>query len=664
MTKYVVLCLARCQQTVRAMLLGGLALLRLLTVDNLPAQVRSEADSLMTTPPRLFSLNEAYRQKAEERRRYFEQLGFPELPAQPELSPLLISAPAIPATPAVQADYRLGAGDEIGIFLIGEMQREFRSPIHADGTVFVPPVGTISLQHLTLAEARNRLDAALQRYFANYRLHVSVLRARTVRVEVAGEVLAPGAYTVSGVQSLFDVLGQAGSLSPQGSWRSVRIETPGRPAASVDLYAMLFDSTAPVPVYLQSGARVLVPPHTAWVAVHGDVVRPGIYQLPVAGGERVNDMLHWAGGVYPTTDSAYVQLSRFGNDGRRELLTIDLSQAGETELRHGDIVRAFPRIIIEQRARIGVWGEVQAPGYYPYAAGLRVSDAIRLGGGLKRNADWQTAHLVYAAPTARDSVVQVNLERALAHPRSAGDPLLGPDDQVFVREQAGWSLDNTVKIVGEVHHPGVYSIEKNGTHLSEIIRLAGGPTERALLRGARLYRATRPFRKREDFERLSRLAPEQMSKLEYESFLLQVDVQALDEVVVNIEAMLSEPGGTSDPMLTHGDVIEVPEIPNVVYVAGRVGRPGGIPFQDGAAINYYLDKAGKTTWDAARGNIRVVRVSGQIEPAGKVKQPERGDIIWVPRRRDRSTWAIIRDTVVVLAQLATIYLVIDNTRKN
>lgn len=612
--------------------------------------------------------DEALLQKRRLLQQQLAQIGLPELSIQPSFpqQQQFVSGSNAYLFPAVDRSYALGAGDEVGVFILGEMQKEFTTTIHSDGSIYLPPAGMIFLQGLSIPTAQQEIEALLKKYYKNIRVDLTVLRARQVQVEVLGEVFAPGAYVVSSVQSLFDVFARAGGLTPQGSWRDIVLQHRDGKRQKLDLYPALFDSAATDPVVLQSGMKIFVMPQRYWLAVQGEILRPGVFQLPADGSEALARVIRWAGGFLPSTDTSFVQVSRRQRDGGRVQRIVDPGQSRQDdafELQHGDIVQFSRRVLADKKSEITVWGEVLAPGKLIFSQGMRLSDAIRMADGLQRDADLLVADITHVRPVAKDVTSKVSLQEALAQPHTAADPELGPDDQIFVRQIPNWRLGMTVRVSGEILYPGRYPIEKDSTRLSEIIRLAGGPTKEALLHGTRITRRNRILRPGEDYVRLSKLAPEQMSRLEYESFLLQADLNALDELVVDMEGVLAGKALADDPVLEPDDVIEIPPLQNLVYVAGRVGRPGAIPFRSNANVSYYLQKAGGTTWDAAKSKTKIVRVSGKVIESDKVHLPERGDVIWVPRKDDRTLGERIRETIAVIAQLATIYLVIDRARR-
>ena len=65
---------------------------------------------------------------------------------------------------------------------------------------------------------------------------------------------------------------------------------------------------------------------------------------------------------------------------------------------------------------------------------------------------------------------------------------LNPYDQVFVRKNPTFHLQENVKIDGEVKYPGTYSRLSNNERLSSFIERAGGLKENSNPGGAILYR--------------------------------------------------------------------------------------------------------------------------------------------------------------------------------
>jgi len=214
-------------------------------------------------------------------------------------------------------------------------------------------------------------------------------------------------------------------------------------------------------------------------------------------------------------------------------------------------------------------------------------------------------------------------------------------------------------VKGEVMFPGIYSISKDSTTLGEIMEMAGGFTDNALIREAKLIRQSAKISIDKEYERLKQMTRDQMTETEYQYLVMKENTSDIGQVVVNFYKLVVEGDRDEDVILEDEDVILIPRRPNVVYVTGRVSRPGGILYTPGERLNYYLNKAGGTTWDARKNKTKITKVSGEILDDEDVKAFQPGDIIWVPRKPDRDWWEIFRQTMAVAAQVATVYLVVD-----
>ena len=120
----------------------------------------------------------------------------------------------------------------------------------------------------------------------------------------------------------------------------------------------------------------------------------------------------------------------------------------------------------------------------------------------------------------------------------------------------------------------------------------------------------------------------------------------------------------SDIPLLDGDRIVVPRRSLTVMVQGEVRAPGHVPFQPGGNVGEYIAAAGGFTGSANKGRVRVtLAATGRPVGGNDVRTLHAGDIVWVPARTPRSFWSTLRDVLTTAAQVATIYLVIDQATK-
>ena len=235
-----------------------------------------------------------------------------------------------------------------------------------------------------------------------------------------GAVARPGRYELAPGDSLATLLRLAGGALPAADSAQallVRFTGAQRPETlSVDLHRMAED---PGPALRDGDALFVyyVPDYHLinGVSLIGEVARPGTYPIRV-GGDRLSDLLRWAGGFGPRANRADVVLIRpsegAGADDPELDRLVHLSREQMTEseyitlqskvaerrnsfridwdrmiqgpgrgnldplLRSGDIVRVDPLV-----TTVRVEGQVRHPGLVEYVSGRGVGDYVRLAGG-------------------------------------------------------------------------------------------------------------------------------------------------------------------------------------------------------------------------------------------------------------------------------------------
>lgn len=567
---------------------------------------------------------------------------------------------------AMPASYRLGPGDQLGIYLGGKAQQHFEVQIGVDGQIYVPTVGIFTISGLTIPEFSEMLDQRLRSYYSNYSMDIMLIRPKSVRISVVGEVKAPGHYMLSAFGTVLDAIVNADGPTERGSLRDIQVFRDDSLVARFDLYDFLLAPVGSHDLSLQNGDRIFVPVAQALVSITGEINRAAIYELNPGKNETMADLIDLAGGM---TDTAYrdkVELSRLGDDGKRSIYFVQCGQAGSPEmwiLKNNDRIHIYSIIDQVPRQVVTIHGEVNHPAEYEYEEGMRLSDLVLKAGSLTRSAYMLEAEVAKVEPQAPVRSIKVSLQDIFSQPQSDQDILLEADDHVFIRKIPEWQVGPLVEVSGEVMFPGFYPITKDSTTLSQVLEAAGGFAEDALVSEAKLIRLRQVVPEDREFERLKMMTREEMSNSEYEYFVMKQNTEDVREIVVDFYKLIYQGERSEDVLLEEGDKIIVPKRPDVVYVSGRVSKPGGVLFKPGADLKYYVKKAGGFTWDASKGRTKVIKVTGETLDDEDVKNFQAGDRIWVPRKTDIHYWQILRDIILVTGQVATIYLVIQNASR-
>ena len=95
--------------------------------------------------------------------------------------------------------YILGPGDAINIIVSRELpELNTIANISGEGTIFVPKLNKLYVQGLTLNELTNLLNQAYKEYVKYPEVEMEIMKYRSVKVSIEGQVTNPGLYTLNG----------------------------------------------------------------------------------------------------------------------------------------------------------------------------------------------------------------------------------------------------------------------------------------------------------------------------------------------------------------------------------------------------------------------------------------------------------------------------------
>ena len=102
-----------------------------------------------------------------------------------------------------------------------------------------PRLGSVSVAGLTFADLKAVIEERVKRQFVGTSAVVSVGKLRSINVFLAGEVVAPGSYSVSGLSTVTQVLYAAGGVTDIGTLRNIQVKRQGKTVVSFDMYDLL-----------------------------------------------------------------------------------------------------------------------------------------------------------------------------------------------------------------------------------------------------------------------------------------------------------------------------------------------------------------------------------------------------------------------------------------
>jgi polysaccharide export outer membrane protein len=393
------------------------------------------------------------------------------------------------------------------------------------------------------------------------------------------------------------------------------------------------------------------------VSVAGAVKAPGIYA--VFANTRVSEVITQAGGLLENSSSRNIEITH--SDGT--ISKADVLKFWRTgERTRNPYVLGGDLILVPARETdinaCGIYGAVKSSGEFEYVSEDSLLDLINLADGLTIDADFLRADLIrFNADHKTTRTLSIDLENLISGNDPQSNIAMMPDDRVFIRTTPDFHNKEQVTVKGEVLYPGEYDIEEDKTELSEVITKAGGFTADASLAEAemiRVYNVVDP-----EFERLKNISVADMTKSEYDYFKLRAR-ETPGRVAVDFGRLFLEGQNEYDVVLKNGDIINIPPKSMVVNVSGSVVNPGLVPYKQGEDYKYYIERAGGLSWKARESKIQVVKgLTGERLRPSKSREIDPGDTILVPEKPERDYWGFFKDTMIVLGNLATIYLVVQ-----
>ena len=372
-------------------------------------------------------------------------------------------------------NYRLGPGDEVVIDIWGASQNTIRQTISPDGTINLQELGPAYLSGLTVEEAGRFLKEELGKVYSNEKnqIRVTLGNTRTIRVNIMGEVVQPGTYSLSSFSTVFHALYRAGGVNRIGSLRDVRLVRNGKKIASVDVYEFIMQGRMTDDLSLQEGDVVIVPAYESLVKMSGKVKRAMKFEMRP--GETLSRLLEYAGGFEADAYTKTLRMVR-QNGEEYEVRTVEEKDYPVTELRDGDVV-TVGAILDRFTNKVEIKGAVYRPDIYELDGEVNTVRAlIGQAQGLMDDAFTNRAVLQRQRDDMTSEVLAVDV-KALMDGRIPDIPLRR-NDILYIPSIHDLSDLGSVSITGEVANPYT-SPYADHMPLEDLIIQAGGLREAA-----------------------------------------------------------------------------------------------------------------------------------------------------------------------------------------
>lgn len=380
-------------------------------------------------------------------------------------------------------NYVLSAGDELLINVWGDSELNLKLKVSPEGTILIPNLGPVSVSGLTIEAAEGRLRQELGRIMStlsgeadgiNTFVSVSLSQIRSIKVNIVGEVVAPGTYTLPSFATLFNALYAAGGVNEIGSLRGIKVFRNSKEVANLDVYDYLLNGRYQTNIRLEENDMVIVSPYDRLAVVRGKVKRNRIFEMKK--GETLSQLLNMAGGFTGDAYKKDVRIKRKA-DSRYQIATVTEDKYPTFAMMDGDSL-LVDSVIPFYENRLTVTGAVWRPGEYELSPTVHtVKELIRQAAGLKGDEFTGRAQITRLNPDLTTTMLAVDVRGILNG--TVPDMELQPEDQLNIPSLFDLREPYTIKVCGAVNYADTVLPYRHNLTVEDAIMMAGGLKESA-----------------------------------------------------------------------------------------------------------------------------------------------------------------------------------------
>jgi protein involved in polysaccharide export with SLBB domain len=417
------------------------------------------------------------------------------------------------------------------------------------------------------------------------------------------------------------------------------------------------------------------------VSITGAVYLPGDFELTQ--GMTIKDLIIKAQGLKQDAYNGRGIILRNREDLTPEFVSfspVDVMQKGinNIQLKPNDSISIASVADLKENTTVSVIGEVKNTGVYHFVENMTLKDLILLAGGFTDAAIPQKIEIARRLKSDSFSISDVktsevlNINSVKDLDLAASDIKLQTYDAVIVRKNPGYQPQVNVRVEGEVVFPGTYVISNKNERISDVIKRAGGLTLQAFDQGGYVTRNNNK-------NVVNQLNSEKINKIQEAlndttEHVKQEIERPVDQIAVDISAIMLKPGGRNDLTLEEGDVITIPKEKMDVRISGQVLFPTLVVYQERLHLQDYLGRAGGETDNARKGKIYVLYPNGnaaktshflffrsfpKVTPGSEIIVPKKHEV----ERRRMTTGEIIGISTAITSFAGVLLSLLINLKK-
>lgn len=370
--------------------------------------------------------------------------------------------------------YVLDVGDKIAINIFGTSQADFIYEIDDDG--FIRPRGMykIYLRGITMVKAKILLKGRFKQafIFSDGQFNVNLHTARTIKINLFGEVNQPGSYTISALNTAINAIIAAGGITSQAGIRNIRIISKGKEKV-LDMYDFVANPRVMYDYYLQDNDIIYISKWQKLVRADGKGFKT-VGRFELLENEGVDDLLTYTQGL---NSRAFTNVVRYTtSEGETQVFknyTLDQLRDSVKSFKDGDVVTIGTSTIAYENY-VAINGAVRHPGKYELIDNMRVFDVLTLA-YLEEETFSELAYLTRKNTDGTYKLIRLYVDEILANPRSTKNIELKKEDVISLYGKSSFVDTYRFSVQGAVRAPNSYFYDPDyNTTIYDAIMMSKG----------------------------------------------------------------------------------------------------------------------------------------------------------------------------------------------
>jgi protein involved in polysaccharide export with SLBB domain len=276
--------------------------------------------------------------------------------------------------------------------------------------------------------------------------------------------------------------------------------------------------------------------------------------------------------------------------------------------------------VTEKSPEITISGAVASNQEIQFKSSDTPQHLIELAGGYTPEANTE---LIYIFRSNNGDITRIDLPK-----EEWANISLKPNDRLVVPEIKMSSTSTSAEVYGEVNLPGYFPVVEGKTTAFDLLSLAGGTTESALVSAAFLSRrgdleneALNKF----NVDLMSRTSDQLSQGFEY----LELETRNSQN---RVHIDLKDEAQLRSLKIYNGDKLFIPRDENTVFVFGQVNNPGYYSFSSSQKVSDYINRAGNFALAADKERVFIIKAGINTWYKPSETNLESGDKIFVDRK--------------------------------